>query len=49
MDVNRRAIEQIRRLGQALLTEWGEKTEQQARTQARQDDATLQPYRKKNS
>jgi hypothetical protein len=42
-----RAIEQIRKLGQALLTEWGEKTEQQARTQARKEDPTLQPYRKK--
>jgi hypothetical protein len=42
-----RAIEQIRQLGHALLTEWGEKTEQQARTQARKEDPTLQPYRKK--
>jgi hypothetical protein len=42
-----RTIEQIRGLGHALWTEWGEKTEQQARTQARQGNPTLQPYRKK--
>jgi hypothetical protein len=42
-----RAIEQIRKLGHALLTEWGEKTEQRARAQAHQEDPTLQTYRKK--
>ncbi len=44
-----RAIEHIRRLGQAVLMEWGQKAEQEARAQARQEDPTLQPYRKKNS
>jgi hypothetical protein len=42
-----RAIEHIRQLGNALLTEWGEKAEQQARVQAAKEDPTLQPYRKK--
>ena len=44
-----RAIEQIRQLGHALLTEWGEKTEEQARAQAQVKAATLQPYRKKKA
>jgi hypothetical protein len=42
-----RAIEQIRQLGNALLTEWAQKTEQQARDQARKKDASLQTYGKK--
>jgi len=42
-----RAIEQIRQLGNALLTEWGQKSEQQARVQAQKDDPTLRPYGKK--
>jgi len=44
-----KAIEQIRKLGNGLLTEWAEKAEAAAIAKARADDAELQPYRKKNS
>lgn len=44
-----RAIEQIRKLGNSILTEWAEKFEQAASTQACIDDPKVRPYRKKNS
>jgi hypothetical protein len=44
-----RAIEQIRKLGNGVLTDWAEKSEPQARAKAQQDNAALQAYRKKNS
>jgi len=44
-----RAIEQIRKLGNGVLTEWAEKSEPAARAKARSKDPELQPYRKKNS
>ena len=44
-----RAIEQIRKLGNGILTEWAEKSEATAVTKARAQDPKLQPYRKKNS
>ena len=44
-----KAIEQIRKLGNSLLTEWAEKAEAAAVAKARADDAKLQPYRKQNS
>jgi hypothetical protein len=43
-----RAIEQIRQLGNEVLTDWAQKSEHQARTKAQQDKAALQAYRKKN-
>ena len=43
------AIEQIRRLGNGILTEWAEKSEQAAVAKARAKETKLQPYRKKNS
>ena len=42
-----KAIEQIRKLGNALLTEWAEKSETAAVTKARGEDSKLQTYRKK--
>jgi len=42
-----RAIEQIRRVGKGILTEWAEKSEAAAVAKARADDPELQPYRKK--
>jgi len=42
-----RAIEQIRKLGNGMLTEWAEKSEAAAVAKARAQDSTLQPYRKK--
>jgi hypothetical protein len=42
-----RAIEQIRKLGHGILTEWGEKSEAAAVAQARAKDPKLQLYRKK--
>lgn len=42
-----RAIEEIRKLGQGILTEWAEKSESAAVAQARAQDPKLQPYRKK--
>lgn len=43
-----KAIEQIRKLGHGLLTEWAEKSEAAAVAQACAADPKLQPYRKKN-
>lgn len=42
-----RAIEQIRKLGQGLLTDWAEKAEQSSVGKARSQDPNLRPYRKK--
>lgn len=42
-----RAIEQIRKLGNGVLTDWAKKSEQQARAKAQQDNPALQAYRKK--
>jgi hypothetical protein len=42
-----RAIGEIRKLGQSLLTEWAEKAEVVALAKARAQDPELQPYRKK--
>lgn len=42
-----RAIPEIRKLGQGLLTEWAEKTEAAALVRARAQDPKLHPYRKK--
>ena len=44
-----RAIEEIRKLGNGILTEWAEKSEAAAVAKARAQDAKLQPYRKKKS
>ena len=44
-----KAIEQIRLLGNGILSEWAEKSEQAAVAQARAREPKLQPYRKKNS
>lgn len=44
-----RAIEQIRQLGNEVLTDWAQKSEQQARAKTQQEDKALQAYRKKNS
>lgn len=44
-----RAQEQLRRLGQEVLTDWAEKAEAAACQQARQAQPQLQPYRKKNA
>jgi hypothetical protein len=44
-----KAIEQIRQLGNGILTQWAEKAEETAVEQARAGDPKLQPYRKKNS
>ena len=42
-----RAIEQIRKLGQAALTEWAEKTEPEARKRAQAENPKLISYGKK--
>ncbi len=42
-----RAIEQIRKLGNGVLTDWAEKSEQGAQAKARAANPKLQPYRKK--
>jgi|SRR5437867_3418370 len=42
-----RAIEQIRKLGNGVLTEWAEKSQAAATTKALTQDPKLQPYRKK--
>ncbi len=42
-----RAIEEIRKLGNGILTEWAEKSESAAVAKARAQDPKLQPYRKK--
>ena len=44
-----RAIEHIRKLGNEVLTDWAQKSEQRARANAQQQNAALQAYRKKNS
>ena len=44
-----KAIEQIRKLGNGILTEWAEKSEAAAVADARAKYQELQPYRKKNS
>ena len=44
-----KAIEQIRQLGQGILTQWAEQAEAAAVAKARAHDPRLQPYRKKNS
>jgi hypothetical protein len=43
-----RAIEQIRQLGNGILSEWAAKTEAAALAKACAQDPSLQPYRKKN-
>jgi hypothetical protein len=42
-----RAIEEIRKLGKGILTEWAQKSEWAAVAKARAQDPKLQPYRKK--
>lgn len=42
-----RAIEEIRKLGNGILTEWAQKSESAAVAKARAQDPKLQPYRKK--
>ena len=42
-----RAIEEIRKLGQGILTEWAQKSEAAAVTKARAQEPKLQAYRKK--
>ena len=42
-----RAIEEIRKLGNGILTEWAHKSESAAVAKARAQDPKLQPYRKK--
>jgi hypothetical protein len=44
-----RAIEQMRKLGNEVLSDWAEKAEQNALLKAQQKDPTLRAYRKKNS
>lgn len=44
-----RAIEQIRKLGQEVLTDWAEKAELQFQTQAQAENPKLIDYGKKNS
>jgi hypothetical protein len=44
-----KAIEQIRKLGNGILTEWAEKSEAAAVAKARAEDPELRPYRKKKS
>jgi hypothetical protein len=44
-----KAIEEIRKLGNGILTEWAEKSEKAAVAKAGAADPKLQPYRKKNS
>jgi hypothetical protein len=43
------AIEQIRKLGNGILSEWAQKSETAAVAKARSQDSKLRPYRKKNS
>ncbi len=42
-----RAIEEIRKLGHGILTEWAEKSESAVVAKARAQNPKLQPYRKK--
>ena len=44
-----RAIEEIRKLGNAILREWAAKSEAAAVVKARAEDGRLQLYRKKKS
>jgi len=44
-----KAIDQIRKLGNGILTEWAERSESSAAAQARANDPKLRPYGKKNS
>ena len=44
-----KAIEQIRKLGNGILTEWAEKSEAAAVAKVRAGDPKLRPYRKKKS
>lgn len=44
-----RAIEQIRKLGNEVLSDWAEKAEADAVSKARKHDPKLRPYRKKKS
>jgi hypothetical protein len=44
-----RAVEQIRKLGQEVLSDWAEKAEPGFRSQAQADNAKLIDYGKKNS
>jgi hypothetical protein len=44
-----RAIEQIRKLGQEVLTDWAEKSERSARDQAQAKNPKLINYGKKNA
>ena len=48
-EVEARAIEQMRKLGQEVLTDWAEKGEPQFRAQAQADHPKLIDYGKKNS
>ena len=43
-----RIIEQIRKLGNEVLTDWAQKSEEDAVAKARQNNPNLRPYRKKN-
>ena len=43
-----RAIEQIRKLGEEVLTDWAQKSQADAVAKAQEKNAKLQPYRKKN-
>ena len=42
-----RAFEQVRQLGNGILTEWAQKSEAATVAKARVNDPKLQPYRKK--
>jgi hypothetical protein len=42
-----RAMVEIRKLGQGILTEWADQSQAAAVANARAQDPTLQPYRKK--
>ena len=44
-----RAIEQIRKLGNELLTDWAEKSQEDAGRKAREENRNLIDYGKKNS
>lgn len=44
-----KAIEQIRKLGSSVLSEWAEKSEAATVAKAQAKDPKLRPYRKKNS
>jgi hypothetical protein len=44
-----KAIEQIRKLANGILTEWAEKSQSDTVAKAQANDPKLRPYRKKNS